>query len=159
MEQTLVLLKPDAVQRGLIGEIIQRFEKAGVKIVAMKMVLIDSKFAKKHYEEHVEKSFYPGLEALITMGPVVAMVMEGIESISLVRKMVGDTEPKKALAGTVRGDFAHVSYTHADKKGIAIKNLIHASANEKDAKKEIKLWFKSDEIHSYRSVHDTHISE
>jgi|TARA_Y100000310_G_scaffold331808_1_gene406093 nucleoside-diphosphate kinase len=157
IEKTLVLIKPDGVQRGLVGEITQRFEKAGLKIAAMKMVWVDKKFAKKHYAEHVDKKFYSGLESLITMGPVVAMVLEGVEAISLVRKMAGSTDPKSAPPGTIRGDYAHISYDYADKKGIGIKNLIHASANEKDAEKEIKLWFGKEEIHSYSSVHDVHI--
>jgi len=125
----------------------------------MKMMWIDTAFAKKHYAEHIEKPFYPGLEALITFGPVVAMVIEGVEAIATVRKLVGPTEPKGAPAGTIRGDFAHVSYDYADKKGIGIKNLIHASADTKDAEKELALWFKDDEIHSYKTVHDVHLLE
>lgn len=159
IQQTLVLLKPDAVQRAHVGEIISRFEKAGLKIAGMKMMWIDTAFAKKHYAEHIEKPFYPGLEALITFGPVVAMVIEGVEAIATVRKLVGPTEPKGAPAGTIRGDFAHVSYDYADKKGIGIKNLIHASADTKDAEKELALWFKDDEIHSYKTVHDVHLLE
>src|SRR3989344_2530614 len=108
-ERTLVLLKPDAVQRCLTGEIIQRFEKAGFKIVGMKMKWVDEKFAREHYAEHVQKPFYPGLEALITMGPTIAMVLEGVEAVHNVRKIVGATEPKGAVPGTIRGDYAHVS--------------------------------------------------
>lgn len=157
IEQTLVLIKPDGVQRGLTGRIFQRFEEAGLKIVAMKMVWVDEKFSKVHYAEHVEKAFYPGLEAMITMGPVIAFVLEGIESIALVRKMVGATEPKSSAPGTIRGDFAHVSYGYADMKGIGVKNLIHASATKEDADKEVPLWFEKTEIHSYSTVHDLHI--
>jgi len=157
IERTLVLLKPDAVQRCLTGEIIQRFEKAGMKIVAMKMVWVDEKFAKEHYAEHVQKPFYPGLEALITMGPTIAMVIEGVEAVHNVRKMVGATEPKGAAPGTIRGDYAHVSYGYADKAGIGIKNLIHASDNPENAKKEVKLWFSDKELHTYKTVHDVHI--
>jgi len=156
-ERTLVLLKPDAVQRGLVGEIVQRFEKAGLKIVGMKMVQVDKKFAREHYAEHVQKAFYPGLETLITMGPTVAMVLEGVEAIHIVRKMVGATEPKGAAPGTIRGDYAHVSYGYADKKGIGIKNLVHASDTPENAKKEIKLWFTDKELHTYKMVHDVHI--
>ena len=159
IQRTLVLLKPDAVQRAYAGEIISRFEKAGMKIVGMKMVWVNKEFAKQHYAEHVEKPFYPGLEALITMGPVIAMVLEGVEAIAKVRKLVGPTEPKDAPAGTIRGDFAHISYGYADKKGLGIKNLIHASADEKDAKKEVALWFNDDELHSYKTVHDAHLLE
>jgi len=159
IQRSLVLLKPDAVARGYIGEIISRFEKVGFKIVGMKMVWVDKEFSKKHYAEHVEKKFYSGLESLITLGPVLAMVIEGVEAIETVRKMVGATEPKSAAPGTIRGDYAHVSYGYADSKGIGIKNLIHASADEADAKRELALWFSKDEIHSYKTVHDVHILE
>ena len=156
IEKTLVLVKPDGVQRGLIGEIIKRFENAGLKIAGMKMVWIDKKFAKEHYKAHVGKKFYPGLEAMITEGPVVAMAIEGVHAVAQVRKMVGDTEPQGAAPGTIRGDFAHVSYDYADKKGIAIKNLIHASGSKEEAVTEIKLWFSKNELHSYSTVHQVH---
>ncbi len=159
IERTLILLKPDAVQRGVCGEIISRFEKAGLKIVGMKMVWADRDFSKIHYAEHVEKPFYKGLEDMIVMGPVIAMVLEGVEAIALVRKMAGATEPKSALPGTIRGDYAQVSYGHADKRGIGIKNVIHASANAEDAEKEVALWFKEEEMHSYKTVHEVHIFE
>lgn len=156
IERTLVLLKPDSIKRGLIGEIISRFEKVGMKIVGIKMVWVNKDFAKKHYKAHVTKNFYPGLEAMIIEGPVVAMVIEGIHSIASVRKMVGGTEPKTAQPGTIRGDYAHHSYEYTDKKGIAIKNLIHASGDKKDAEYEIKLWFEEKELHSYDTVHEIH---
>ena len=156
MERTLVLLKPDAVKRSLMGEIISRFEKVGMKIIGMKMVWVDKDFAKKHYKAHVKKEFYPGLEAMITEGPVVAMIIEGLHSIESVRKMVGGTEPKSAQPGTIRGDYAHHSYNYTNKKGIAIKNLIHASGNKKDAEFEIKLWFDEKELHTYDTVHEIH---
>ena len=156
MERTLILLKPDAVQRSIMGEIISRFEKVGMKIIGMKMVWVDKDFAKKHYKSHIEKKFYPGLEAMITEGPVVAMVLEGLHSIEAVRKMVGGTEPKTAQPGTIRGDYAHHSYEYTDKKGIAIKNLIHASGDKTDAEYEIKLWFDAKELHSYETVHGDH---
>ena len=159
IERTLVLLKPDAVQRGLMGEIIMRFERVGLKVVGAKMVWADKDFSKKHYAEHVEKPFYKGLETVITSGPVLALVIEGIESIATVRKMVGATEPKGSAPGTIRGDYAHVSYGYADLKGIGIKNLIHASANASDAEREVALWFKNDELHSYKTVHDVHVLE
>ena len=156
IEKTLVLIKPDGVQRSLSGEIISRFEKVGLKIVGMKMVWVDKDFAKKHYKAHVGKPFYAGLETMITEGPVIAMALEGIHAVELVRKIVGPTEPKSAPPGTIRGDYAHVSYSYADKKGIAIKNLIHASGNFDEAKAEIELWFKKDELHTYRTVHEAH---
>jgi nucleoside-diphosphate kinase len=159
IQRTLVLLKPDAVQRAHMGEIITRFEHAGLTMVGCKMIWVDKEFAKQHYAEHVGKKFYPGLEAIITLGPVLAMVWEGVDAIDTVRKIVGPTEPKSAPAGTIRGDFAHVSYSHADEKGIGIKNLIHASANAEDAAKEVTLWFSPEELHSYKSVHDIHVLE
>lgn len=128
-------------------------------MVACKMVWVDKEFSKEHYAEHVEKPFYQGLEDMITLGPVLAMVLEGVDAIETVRKMVGSTEPKGALPGTIRGDYAHVSYSHADEKGIGVKNLIHASANKEDAKREVALWFTPSEMHSYKSVHDVHILE
>ena len=159
IERTLVLLKPDAVQRSICGEVITRFEKVGLKIVGMRMVWVDRDFSKQHYGEHAEKSFYKGLEDLIVMGPVIAMVLEGVEAIALVRKMIGATEPKSAQPGTIRGDYAQVSYKHADEKGIGIKNVVHASANESDAEKEISLWFALESLHSYKTVHEIHIME
>ncbi len=159
IERSLVLMKPDAVQRGLMGEILSRFERAGLKVVGCRMVWVDKAFSQKHYAEHVEKPFYKGLEAVITNGPVLALAIEGIEAIATIRKMVGSTEPKGSAPGTIRGDYAHVSYGYADAKGIGIKNLIHASANAADAQREITLWFKPDEMHSYKTVHDVHILE
>jgi nucleoside-diphosphate kinase len=156
IEQTLVLIKPDGVERGLIGRVIQRFEDIGLTVIGMKMVWLDKAFAKAHYAAHVEKSFYKGLETFIISGPVVAMVLEGVEAIDLVRKVVGGTEPKGAAPGTIRGDFSHHSYGFADKKGIAIKNLIHASGDKKDAKVEVPLWFTKKELHSYDTVHKKH---
>ena len=136
IERTLVLLKPDAVQRSLVGTIVTRLENAGLKIVGMKMVWADADFSKKHYSAHVKKKFYP---------------------VEIVRKIVGSTEPSKALPGTIRGDFAHHAYEYADKKGIAIKNLIHASDSKASAKKEIELWFDKKELHSYKTVHEMHV--
>ena len=157
IERSLVLIKPDGVQRTLSGEIIGRFEKVGLKIVGMKMTWIDRDFSKKHYDAHVAKPFYKGLEDYITEGPVIAMVLEGLHAIEIIRKMVGSTEPRKAQPGTIRGDFSHHSYEYTDAKGIAIKNLIHASGDKNDAEKEIKLWFKKEELHSYKTVHEKHV--
>lgn len=157
VQRTLFLIKPDGVQRCFSGKIIQRLEDAGLKIVGMKMKWVDEEFAKSHYEEHTEKPFYPGLEDVLTMGPVIATVLEGVEAIEKVRKIVGTTEPKSAEPGTIRGDFAHVSYGYADEKGIGIKNIVHASDSKKSAEKEIDLWFDDEEIHSYKTVHDVHI--
>ena len=159
IERTLVLLKPDCVQRGFMGEIITRFEKAGFKAVGMKMQWVDEKFAKEHYAELVDKPFYQGLEDYIISGPVLAIVLEGVAAVENIRKMVGSTEPKGSAPGTIRGDYAHVTYGYADGKGIAFKNLIHASGNEEDAKRELSLWFSDSELHSYKTVHDAHILE
>jgi nucleoside-diphosphate kinase len=141
-EKTLVLLKPDAVRRGLTGEIISRFEKKGLKIVSMKMVMIQKDKADKHYEEHKGKDFFDEMIGFITSGPVVAMVIEGINSIKIVRKIVGSTNPEEAIPGTIRGDFAH-NLPHGG------KNLVHASANEEAAEREIELWFGPDDIVTY----------
>ncbi|MBI2044986.1 nucleoside-diphosphate kinase [Candidatus Pacearchaeota archaeon] len=158
IEKTLVLIKPEGVQRHLVGKIIQRFEDAGFKIVGMKQCWIDKEFAKKHYTEDIEKrrgkKVREQLINYITEGPVVAMVIEGVESIEGVRKIVGGTEPKNSPPGTIRGDFAHVSFAYADKKNISVKNLIHASGNKQDAEHEIKLWFKNSELHSYKTIQD-----
>ncbi len=157
IEKTLVLIKPDGVKRGLMGDIIKRFEQRGLKVVGMKMIWIDKGFAKKHYSAHVKKGFYKQLEDFITSGPVVAMVIEGIQAVEIVRKIVGGTEPKTAEIGTIRADFAHVSYAYADEKGMAIKNLIHASGTSEEAVVEIELWFKPEEIYDYKTVHEEHV--
>jgi nucleoside-diphosphate kinase len=154
IERTFVMIKPDGVQRSLVGEIISRFEKAGLKIIGMKFIHVDRDFAKKHYSEHVEKPFYKGLEDLLVDGPVVAMVLEGAGAIEFVRKIVGSTEPAKALPGTIRGDFAHMNYARADSKGVGLPNLIHASDSVESANKEISLWFSETELFdNYETVH------
>ncbi len=155
MEKTFVMIKPDGIQRQIVGELITRFEKVGLKIIGMKFIHVDANFSKKHYNEHIEKSFYPGLEELLTSGPVIAMVLEGVKSIELVRKMVGTTEPAKAEPGTIRGDYAHMNYSRADNSGRAIPNLIHASDSKEGAEKEIKLWFlKTELFDKYETVHE-----
>jgi nucleoside-diphosphate kinase len=157
IERTLVLLKPDAVERCLMGEIISKFEKAGLKIIGMKMVWIDKKFSRKHYSAHVNKPFYPGLERYITAGPVLAMAIEGVHAVSNVRKLVGDTSSHKSLPGTIRGDYGHMSMEFADKSKRQYTNLIHASGNLEDAKVEVPLWFGKKELHSYKTVHERHV--
>ena len=152
-ERTFVMLKPDAVQRGIVGEVISRFERVGLKIVGMKFIHVDRDFSKKHYSDHVEKPFYPGLEELLVSGPVVAMVLEGADAIALVRKMAGPTQPAEAQPGTIRGDYAHMNYSRADGKGMALPNLIHASDAKETAEKEIHLWFSESEIYdNYETV-------
>ena len=152
IERTFVAIKPDGVKRGLVGKIIERFENTGLKIVGMKMVWVSKEFAGKHYEAHKGKSFYEPLLKYITEGPVVAMVLEGVDAVSVVRKIVGPTNPAEAPPGTIRGDFTHVPLEYSDKIGRANPNLIHASGNKEEAEKEINLWFKKDEIHSYKRL-------
>ena len=157
IEKTLVLVKPDGVQRSLVGEIIRRFERAGLKIVAIKMVRMARDFSEKHYDAHVDKDFYPRLEKFMVSGPVVAMVLEGLHAVEIVRKLVGATEPSKAAPGTIRGDYAMHSYEYTQSKGMAVRNLVHASGDTEDAKKEVALWFKKEELHPYSLSADKHL--
>ncbi len=160
IEKTLVLLKPDAVKRGLMGEILSRFEKAGMKISAMRLCWVDVEKAKLHYTEDITvrrgEKVRNFLLDFITSGPVLAFVVEGVDAIENVRMMVGSTEPKSALPGTIRGDYAHVSYRHADSKDKVVENLIHASSDKSDAEREIYVWFNQDEIFSYKTVYEEH---
>ncbi|MDQ5938907.1 MAG: nucleoside-diphosphate kinase, partial [Patescibacteria group bacterium] len=123
IERSLVLLKPDAIHRGLVGDILHRFERTGLKMIGLKMVWSDKDTAMKHYTEDLAKRRGEKVRELmismITSGPIVAIAIEGIEAVEVIRKMVGDTEPKKAAPGTIRGDYAHVSYGYADKNEIA----------------------------------------
>jgi nucleoside-diphosphate kinase len=154
-----VLIKVDGVQRGLIGRIIQRFEDAGLKIVGMKMKWINEDFCRRHYFDVAKRRGEFVLNKLLkylTEGPVIAMVIEGINAPEIVRKITGSTEPKSSAPGTIRGDFSHHSYLYADEKNIAVKNLIHASGNVEEAKYEIALWFSPDELHTYKTVHEIH---
>ncbi len=158
IEQTLVLLKPDAVVRGLMGRITQRFEDVGLKLVASKMVWIDEEFAGKHYFDVVERhgdKIFKALAEYLTEGPVLAMVWEGVSSVSLVRKLVGSTYPNEAAPGTIRGDFAHISKDYANSENKKVGNLIHASSKLEEAEYEINLWFTKEEIHSYRTVYES----
>ncbi|KHO46401.1 MAG: nucleoside diphosphate kinase, nucleoside-diphosphate kinase [archaeon GW2011_AR3] len=157
IERTLVLIKPDGVFRGLIGEILARFEKTGLKIVGLKMVWADKKFAEEHYKAHRGKKFFDVTVDYVTQGPIVAMAIEGVHAIQNVRKMVGSTSPHDALPGTIRGDFAHLSLAYADANKKGGRNLIHASDKPETAAQEISLWFKDDELHSYRSSHEDHV--
>ena len=161
IEQTLVLVKPDGVSRGLIGEVIKRFEKRGLKIVALKLTKPDGNLAQKHYtidiEERRGKRVRDSLLEFITEGPVVAMIVEGVNAIENVRKLVGDTESKSALPGTIRGDYSHVSYEYADSKQIPVRNIIHASSDPEDAKREASLWFSLEEVHDYKRSEDDHL--
>lgn len=142
MQQTLVLLKPDCVERRLIGQIIARFEAKGLNVVAMKMLQITPQLSRQHYAEHVEKPFYPGLEAFITSAPVVAMVLEGLEAITVVREMLGATNGLKAAPGTIRGDFSSSRQM----------NLVHASDGPEAAEREKQLYFHANEICSFTPI-------
>ena len=160
IERTLVLLKPDAVQRGLMGRIISRFEDAGFKIIGAKMVWIDEEFGKKHYFDVAERRGQKVLDHILkimTSGPILALCVNGVNAVENIRKMAGTTEPKSAVPGTIRGDFSHVSFAHADGENKGINNVIHASANPEEAKMEIKLWFEDEELHTYKTVHELHV--
>lgn len=157
IERTLVLLKPDAVKRGLMGKIIQRFEDTALKVIGMKMVFVDREFAKKHYfdvEERRGKQVFERNATFLTSGPVVALCIEGIDAVKVVRKITGETFPNNSLPGTIRGDFGHFSKEYSDSKNIATPNLVHASSKKEEAEKEIGLWFEEKELHSYSTVYD-----
>ena len=139
MQRTLILLKPDCVQRRLMGQVLSRFENKGLNIIAMKMLQVTPELAAEHYAEHVEKPFYPGLEAFITGAPVVAMVIEGREAIRVVREMLGPTSGLEAAAGTIRGDLSSSRQM----------NLVHASDSPEAAEREINLYFDADQICEY----------
>lgn len=183
MERTLVLIKPDGVKRGLIGKISERYERAGLKIVGLKMMLVKKDFALEHYpenEDHIrgmgEKSLKTyeeyGLDPLeyvgtkdpleigkrirewnaeyISAGPVIALVLEGVHAVSNVRMLTGNTIPTFAQPGTIRGDFSIDSPALANSKKRAVRNLIHASGDKEEAEREIKYWFKDEELQSYK---------
>jgi nucleoside-diphosphate kinase len=147
MERTLVLIKPDGVQRGLVGEIVARFERKGLKLVGMRMLDVSSALAERHYAVHAGKHFYAGLVEFITSGPVAAVALEGPDAIATVRRMVGRTMPNEADAGTIRGDL-----------GISgLRNLIHASDAVDTAVAEIELWFGASNLVDYGRAIDTWI--
>jgi nucleoside-diphosphate kinase len=160
MEKTLVLLKPDAVQRGIMGEIITRFERAGLKIVGMKMVAPDEAHYYHHYETISKLVSRRGQEVFdrnakfMMTGPVIAVVLEGVEAAAVVRKMVGETEPKAAQPGTIRGDYAHMTIGRANEKNGGLPNLVHASGDSKEAKEEIAHWFSEQELFEYKSANE-----
>ena len=134
MERTFIILKPDAVQRGLVGELLMRFERRGLKLVAMKFLQVSDDLARQHYAVHASRPFFGGLIQYITSAPVVTMVLEGTNAIAVVRSMVGATRPHEAAPGTIRADF-----------GLEVgRNLVHASDGPDTAKDEIALWFGSD---------------
>lgn len=153
-ERTFVAVKPDGVQRNLVGEIISRFERVGLKLVALKLALVGEEHVEKHYEKLDEK-IKGHLKKYMTSGPVVAMVWEGANAVKLVRKLVGSTEPLTSDVGTIRGDFVLDSYALADADGRAVRNLIHASGNVEEADFEISHWFKKEEIAEYKLIQES----
>ncbi|MEX0896112.1 MAG: nucleoside-diphosphate kinase [Patescibacteria group bacterium] len=142
MHRTAVLVKPDGLQRGLIGEIISRFERKGLKLIGIKMVAMDDTQLSEWYQEHKDKSFFGDLKSFMGSMPIVAMVWEGVEAIPVVRKLVGTTLGREAEAGSIRGDFG-MSQQY---------NLIHASGNEEDAQREVSIIFSKDELHGYNGA-------
>lgn len=161
MERTLVIFKPDAVQRGIVGEVLSRFEKVGLKIIAMKMANPNEAHYFHHYEtigkmvsRRGEAQFRVQLGAM-QEGPVIATVLEGVEAVTLVRKMVGATNAKDATPGTIRGDYAHASLDHVNAHNVALPTILHASGDPDEAKQEIDHWFSADEIYDdYQTVHE-----
>jgi nucleoside-diphosphate kinase len=143
------MIKPDGVQRGLVGEVLARFERRGLKIVALKMLLVGDELAKKHYEEHAAKPFFPSLVGFIRSGPAVAMVVEGKDVVPTVRSMVGATNPKNSNPGTIRGDLA------LDMG----RNVIHASDSPESAKREISLYFDNSELITYKRIDEQWLYE
>jgi nucleoside-diphosphate kinase len=149
VERTLIIIKPDAVQRGLIGEIIRRFENRGLRMVGMKFMQISRELARRHYAVHEGKPFFPGLIDYITSAPVVVMALEGHQAVELARKTIGATRPVEAGAGTIRGDF-----------GMDVgRNLVHGSDSVENAEKEVALFFSPDELIEWERDTDRWISE
>ena len=161
IERTLVLLKPDAVARGLVGRVLTRFEDALLKIVASKMVWMDADLARRHYfdlEERFGTAVYSSVASFMATGPVFALVLEGVEAVACVRKIVGSTYPDQAAPGTIRGDFAHQSRAYANAHHLAVANLVHASGNADEAGREIDVWFTKAELFDYQTAAQHYIS-
>ena len=159
VERTLVVLKPDTIGRSITGEIISRFERAWLHIVGIKMLKPDKEFFYHHYEtigkmisRRGQKPFDLTVE-FMTKNPVIAIVLEWVWAIEYVRKIVGSTEPKTAAPGTIRGDYAHMSFDYADEANIGVPNLVHASWNTEEAEQEINHWFSKNELFEYKPVH------
>lgn len=147
MEKTLVLLKPDSLQRGLVGEILHRFERKGLKVVGLKMMSVSDALVEEHYAHHKDKPFFDSLKSFMQSSPIIALVLEGVEAVSTVRKMAGVTKAREADFGTIRGDF-----------GMSVQaNLIHVSEDEKVAEDEVARFFKGDELFDYQRPFDANI--
>lgn len=149
MEKTLIIAKPDALQRGLVGEIIRRLELKGLKLIGVKMLSLSSELLQEHYKEHLEKDFYAGLEEFMKSSPVVVMAWEGFECVNSVRIIVGSTNPREAEAGTIRGDMAIGTG----------RNLIHASDSKTSGESEVKMFFDQTELFDYDKSEYFHIYE
>ena len=149
MERTLIIAKPDAVQRGLVGEIISRLERKGLKLIGLKMASLDTEALQAHYAEHLEKPFYAGLESFMQSSPVVLMAWEGYECVNSVRILVGSTNPRDAQAGTIRGDFSIGTG----------RNLIHASDSSESGKAEVERFFRTEDLFDYDKSEYLHIYE
>lgn len=149
MERTLIIAKPDAVQRGLVGEIIARMERKGLKLIGLKMLSLDTTILRAHYEEHIEKSFYPGLEDFMKSSPVIVMAWEGYQCVNSVRVLVGATNPREADAGTIRGDYSIGTG----------RNLIHASDSKSSGEAEVSRFFSEEELFAYDKSEYVHIYE
>jgi nucleoside-diphosphate kinase len=155
IERTLIIIKPDGVRRGLTGPVLERFERAGLKVIALKMIKVDREFAEKHYTyediavRHGE-AVREQLLVYITEGPVVAVVLEGVACVDVARKIVGVTDPQKAFPGTIRGDYCHHGIKYCKAHNKAVRNVIHASATLPEAQTEIVLWFSEGELVSYQ---------
>lgn len=149
IEKTFVMVKPDGVQRALVGKIVQRFEDRGLKVCAMKMMRIPRELAERHYEEHKGKAFFEPLLSYITSGPVVCMVLEGENAVAAARTMMGKTNPQDALPGTIRGDFGQVTG----------RNIVHGSDSSESAKREIKLFFNDYELQKYDRIDEAWLFE
>lgn len=155
VERSLVLLKPDAVGRGLAGQIIARFEAAALKIVGTKMKHMDADFTRKHYfdlEERAGSEIYNCTAEFMQTAPVIALALEGVDAVAKVRKIIGSTFPNDAPPGTIRGDFAHQTKASSEVSGKAVMNLVHASGNSEEAKYEVELWFSAAELFSYETL-------
>jgi nucleoside-diphosphate kinase len=159
IERSLIILKPDTIQRGLVGEIITRFERAGLKIIGMKMIAPDELQFHKHYEgiskliSRWGEDIYNVTLKHMTETPVIAFVLEGVEAVSYIRKLVGTTDPKDSPAGTIRGDYTHITRAYTNPVGRTLPNILHASGDAEEAKQEIALWFAEDEIYpDYENV-------
>ncbi len=159
MERTLIIFKPDAVQRHIVGEILARFERAGLRIAGMKMVAPDKEHFHAHYEgisklvSRWGEDIYNITMSQMTESPVIAVVLEGVEAVAHVRKMVGTTDPRESAPGTIRGDYTHITRAYTNERGSTLPNLIHASGDPSEAKEEISLWFNKNELYDYPTAH------